>query len=56
MAGKYTEAQAKASRKYQSKTVSIQIRVTEEKREEYRKQAKAKGMSLSEYIIDKLED
>lgn len=55
MAGKYTEAQAKASRKYQSKTVTIQIRVTEEQRERYKRLAEEQGVSLTKYIISKLE-
>ena len=50
-----TEAQRRAPRKYQDKTVTIQIRVPEEKREEYRAAADAKGLSLTKYIIELLE-
>lgn len=50
MASKYTEAQARATRKYLSKTVSIQIRVTEEEREQYKKAAAKHNMSLTQYI------
>lgn len=50
-----TEAQRRASRKYQDKTVTIQIRVPKEKREEYRSAAEAKGLSLTKYIIELLE-
>lgn len=56
MANKYTEAQARASRKYQSKTVSIQIRVTEEQREKYRAAAAEMGLSLTQYIVYKLDN
>ena len=56
MANKYTEAQAKASKKYQSKTVAIQIRVTEEQREKYKQEAIKNNMSLSQYIIHKLDE
>lgn len=50
-----TEAQRRASRKYQEKTVTIQIRVPKEKREEYRDAAEAKGLSLTKYIIELLD-
>ena len=50
-----TEAQRLASRKYQGKTVTIQIRVPKEKREEYRAAAEAKGLSLTKYIIELLD-
>lgn len=56
MAEKYTEAQAKATRKYLAKTVAIQIRVTEEQREKYRQEAEALGLSLQQYIVYKLEE
>ena len=56
MANKYTPAQERAIRKYLDKTVSIQIRVNSDKREEYRNRATAEGKSLSQWIIDKLEE
>lgn len=55
MAEKYTEAQKKATLKYQSKTVAIQFRVPEEKRTAYQERAEAAGQSLSQYIIDILD-
>lgn len=55
MGSKYTDAQKRATLKYFSNLVSIQIKVTPEQREKYRAQAKAQGMSLTEYIISKLE-
>lgn len=56
MANKYTDAQAKATRKYLSKTVSIQIRLTPEEREKIRAKADAQGLSLAQYIIKKLRE
>ncbi len=56
MADKYTEAQKRASLKYQADTVTIQIRVAPEKREEYRAKAKAKGLDLTKLIIKLLEE
>lgn len=56
MAGQYTEAQKNASLKYQSKKVCIQIRIDEEQRERYRAKAEEAGMSLTQYIIKKLEE
>lgn len=55
MGAKYTEAQAKASKKYVSQFVTINFRVTEEQRTKYKERAMAYGMSLSQYIISRLE-
>lgn len=55
MANKYTEAQARASRKYQAKTVAIQVRVTEEQRNKYKELAASHGKSLNQYIVDLLD-
>lgn len=56
MANKYTEAQKRASYKYQSDKVKIQILVTPEQREAYRALAESKGLSLTQLIIKLLED
>lgn len=56
MAEKYTDAQKRASYKYLSKTVAIQIRVTKEQREKYRDYAEKSGMSLSEFIISTINE
>lgn len=56
MGKEYTEAQKRASYKYQSGTVSIQVRVTPEKREEYRAKAEAKGLNLTQLIVKLLEE
>lgn len=56
MANKYTEAQKRASYKYQADKVKIQILVTPEQREKYKALASSKGLSLSQLIIKLLED
>lgn len=56
LAEKYTEARARSIRKYLDKTVAIQIRVTEEKRDQYKRSAQEKGLSLTQYIIKLLEE
>lgn len=55
MGEKYTEAQKKAILKYQENKVKIQILVTPEQREKYKKIAESKGLSLTQLIIDLLE-
>ena len=56
MANKYTEAQKKAILKYQENKVKIQILVTPEQREKYRVMASSRGLSLTQLIINLLED
>ena len=56
MGNKYTEAQKKASLKYQENKVKIQILVTPEQREKYRAMASSRGLSLTQLIINLLED
>ena len=56
MAEKYTEAQKRASLKYQADTVTIQIRVKPEQREAYKSKAKAKGLNLTQLITKLLEE
>lgn len=55
---KYSEAQAKAVKKYLEKNdlVKLEIRVSRDKKEEYKERAKRKGMSLNAYIINLLEN
>lgn len=55
MAEKYTEAQKKASLKYQSDKVKVQILVSPEQRERYRKLAMDRGTNLTQLIISLLE-
>ena len=53
--GKYNESMKRAIRKYQEKTVTIQIRVTSEKREAYKAVADRRGVSLTQLIKDLLD-
>jgi hypothetical protein len=55
MGRKYTDAQKKATLKYQEDKVKIQILVTPDQREIYRQLAKSKGMNLTKLIISLLE-
>lgn len=55
MGAKYTQAQAKAAKKYIDKLEEIKFRVPIGKKEEYRQRAGAKGKSLNQYIIDCIE-
>ena len=55
MSGKYTEAQARASKEYLKKLDEIKIRVPSGTKEEYIKMADAAGKSLNQFIIDAIE-
>lgn len=56
MGGKYNEAQKRASIKYLSeKTDDIRIRVPKGKKDEYKAQAEAHGLSLNAYIVKLIE-
>ena len=55
MANKYTEAQKKASYKYQADKVKIQILVSPEQRETYKALASSRGLSLTQLIVSLLE-
>lgn len=55
MGRKYTDAQKKATLKYQEDKVKIQILVTPDQREHYRQLAKSRGMNLTKLIINLLE-
>lgn len=56
MGDKYTEAQKKASLKYQADKAQIKITVSKEQRELYQKLAADRGLSLTELIVKLLED
>ena len=56
MGNQYTEAQKKATLKYQADTVTIQIRVKPEQREKYKAKAKSRGLNLTQLIVKLLED
>lgn len=56
MGGKYTEAQKKATLKYQENKSVIKITVTPEQKERYKKLAESKGYnSLTQLIVNSLE-
>lgn len=55
MGAQYTKAQAKASAEYLKKFDEIKIRVPKGKKQEYMQKADAAGVSLTKYIIDKIE-
>ena len=56
MGGKYTEAQKKATLKYQENKSVIKITVTPEQKERYKKLAELKGYnSLTQLIVNSLE-
>lgn len=52
----YTEAQKKASIKYiTEKTDDIRLRVPKGLKDKYKKEAEARGMSMTQFIIDCVE-
>lgn len=56
MGATYNEAQKRASIKYLSeKTDDIRVRVPKGKKDEYKAQAEAHGLSLNAYIIKLIE-
>lgn len=56
MAEKYTEAQKRASYKYQADKVKIQILVSPDQRDKYKALASSKGLSLTQFIVNLLEE
>lgn len=55
MANKYTDAQKKASMKYQQDRAQIKITVSKDQRDKYQALAKDKGISLTELIVKLLD-
>lgn len=55
MGGKYTEAQKKASLKYQSDKAQIKLTVAPEQHQRYHQHAQKKGISLTKLIVSLLE-
>lgn len=51
----YTEAQKRASLKYQQKNAQIKITVSKEQREKYQSLANSRNTSLTQLIVDLLE-
>ena len=56
LSGTYTEARAKAVKKYLSHIGEYKLRVSKEDKERYMRIAKSAGMSLNAYIIQALEE
>lgn len=56
MGEKYTEAQKRASLKYQADKAQIKITVTPDQRDRYQKLASDRGVSLTQLIVELLED
>lgn len=56
MSGTYTEARAKAIKKYLSSMGEYKLRVSKEDKERYMNIAKESGMSLNSYIIQAIEE
>ena len=56
MGGKYTEAQAAATKKYLKNIGEYKLRVKKEDKERYMNVAKSAGMSFNAYIIQAIEE
>lgn len=56
MGKEYTEAQKRASYKYQADKVKIQILVTPDQRDKYKALASSRGLSLTQLIVKLLEE
>ena len=56
MGKKYTEAQARATRKYLSNVGEYKLRTNKEDIERYKAAAEREGMSLNKYIIQAIEE
>lgn len=56
MGKEYTEAQKRATLKYQADKVKIQVLVTPEQREKYKALARSRGLNLTQLIVKLLED
>lgn len=52
----YTEAQAKATKKYLDQLASISIRVKEEDKERYAKAAEKAGLSLRSFMLVSMDE
>lgn len=52
----YTEAQKRASRKYEAKQAQLNYRVPPEQKERYEKAAAASNKSLRSFILEAIEE
>ena len=55
VANRYTDAQKKASMKYQQERAQIKITVSKKQREKYQELAAERNMSMTELIVSLLE-
>jgi len=55
MGAQYTQAQAKAAKKYLEGFEEIKLRIPNGKKAEYKQMAEAEGKSLNQFIIDCIE-
>lgn len=56
MGAKYTDAQKKASQKYQQTLSSMSIRIKSDEYQRYKEAASSAGMSLREFILVALDE
>lgn len=56
MGKEYTEAQARATKKYLSNIGEYRLRVSKEDKERYMRIAKEYGMSLNKFAIEAIEE
>lgn len=56
MSGTYTEARARAVKKYLDNIAECRVRVSEEDKERYKRAAKKAELSLNAYIIQAIEE
>ena len=52
----YTEAQARAAKKYRQSMGEFKVVVSQEKKEEYKAAAAAAGQSLNQFTVDALDE
>ena len=56
MGGKYTEAQAKATKKHLKKQASISVRLKHEEKERYANAAKMAGLPLRAFLLKSMDE
>jgi predicted DNA binding CopG/RHH family protein len=56
MAGKYTEAQHRATQNYRSKTTRLDLTVTPDEKEAIQSKAASKGLSIKQYLLSLVDD
>jgi hypothetical protein len=56
MAGKYTEAQKRATAKFQKKLKSLSIRISEEEYEKYSSAAKRLNVPLRQFVLSSMNE